>query len=1122
MVQGKQAMGGVLVMLLAMGSIGVQGVRANSIEPQQLAQQTTEVTGELSENSQTLRNGSYFNVHPLEGKAGETFVIDLISSDFDAYLRLYRLGPNGRQLIARNDDGGEGTNARLVVTLSAKGTYQVLANSYSAGETGQYRLSWSLRSQGNATDANANIPSPSNPLGSLLTEIFTPELSSGNTNLPSPSDSPESFFADLIQQGLTQDLQEIPLPLRQWFLQELQPSIQIATASTLYQESIKLLLRGRYSEAEARAQELVAILREEYGESHPETAKGLIGLARVYDFQGRLDRAAQLYQEALVINREHLGESHPESILSLRILASTYRNQGRYGEAIPLFEEVLNLRRGVFGDRHPNVALSLNDLAGVYRLLGDYDEAETLYQEALSIYREQREPDPDISSILNNLATLYSDRGRYDEAEALLQEAIAIEPETIFLNNLGEAYQSQGRYAEARKLFEEVLERRQIRREQLGEPPQAVAQSFQVLAVNSHALGRYDEAIDFAQKGLEIRRERSGDWFWTVAQSLDTLSTAYLAQGNITQAITTLSEGLNIEELNLDLNLATLNDAQRQAYAITLSNTTQKAISLHLQAAPNSPEAARLALTTLLRRKGRVLEAGTSSLQRLRQNLSPEDRETLDRLAQAQRQLSAFIFNPPDNLPPEQYNTRLAELETTVAQLESTLARRSAVFRAEFTPVEIAAVQAQIPSNGVLVEYVRYQPFNAKDVQKPWETDRYAAYLLFPDGRIQAVDLGEAAPIDAAVQSFTRLLQNRSADFQRAGAVPTLRPDVVEGATNTLQTLVFDPIAPYLQNTQHLLISPDSQLNRLPFEALQPETGGDYLVQQYQISYLNSGRDLPKFNLVPSSNNPAIVLANPDYETADDTVQIAQIPDSTESDRSVNERSTELSQLQVRPLPGTAAEAEAIKPLLPNAQLFDGIEATENILKTVQSPRILHIATHGFFLPDSDRPTPNALSLGVSGSNFSATSISPESTLENPLLRSGLALAGFNNRNSGNEDGVLTALEASNLNLLGTQLVVLSACDTGLGDIANGEGVYGLRRAFALAGAQTQLISLWQVSDFGTKNLMARYYQKLNQGMGTSEALRSVQLEMIANGGNYSHPYYWAAFVLAGDWRPLE
>ena len=195
-------------------------------------------------------------------------------------------------------------------------------------------------------------------------------------------------------------------------------------------------------------------------------------------------------------------------------------------------------------------------------------------------------------------------------------------------------------------------------------------------------------------------------------------------------------------------------------------------------------------------------------------------------------------------------------------------------------------------------------------------------------------------------------------------------------------------------------------------------------------------------------------------------------------------------------------------------------QATENALKQIEAPRILHIATHGFFLQDVERPAPDSRGIGVVGTG-SPLSPSAGVAVENPLLRSGLALAGFNSRSSGSEDGVLTALEASNLNLFGTQLVVLSACETGLGDIANGEGVYGLRRAFALAGAESQLMSLWQVSDFGTQSLMAQYYEKLTAGMGRSEALREVQLEMIESGGQYSSPYYWAAFILTGKWRPL-
>ncbi|MDA0266202.1 MAG: CHAT domain-containing protein [Cyanobacteria bacterium] len=311
---------------------------------------------------------------------------------------------------------------------------------------------------------------------------------------------------------------------------------------------------------------------------------------------------------------------------------------------------------------------------------------------------------------------------------------------------------------------------------------------------------------------------------------------------------------------------------------------------------------------------------------------------------------------------------------------------------------------------------------------------------------------------------------------------------------------------------------------------MQQETGGPFLVEQYQISYLSSGRALLKLGVNEPSTQPAVILANPDYDQASN----APLPSLGEgpgvgapelgvraSESASGQRSTQLSQLQVGPLPGTAAEAEAIRALLPDATVLTEATATENALKQVQAPRILHIATHGFFLANLERE-PEGRG-GLEALAAEALSFPPSAILtENPLLRSGLALAGFNARRSGSEDGVLTALEASALHLFGTQLVVLSACETGLGDIANGEGVYGLRRAFAIAGAETQLISLWQVDDYGTQSLMAQYYEKLLSGRGRAAALRDVQLAMLNSGSPYAHPYYWAAFITTGDWRPLD
>ena len=247
-----------------------------------------------------------------------------------------------------------------------------------------------------------------------------------------------------------------------------------------------------------------------------------------------------------------------------------------------------------------------------------------------------------------------------------------------------------------------------------------------------------------------------------------------------------------------------------------------------------------------------------------------------------------------------------------------------------------------------------------------------------------------------------------------------------------------------------------------------------------------------------------------------------------------------MPEIYFEPLPGTAAEAKALSSILPNAVTLTKERATEWALKEVSGPSILHIATHGFFLTGKQqlRTGTRGLSLASSG-----TQVVPSARNENPLLRSGLALAGANWLLGGKgEDGILSALEAAGLDLSGTKLVVLSACETGLGDIKKGEGVYGLRRAMVLAGSESQVITLWLVEDNATRDLMVAYYKRLQAGEGRTEALRQVQLEMIKNGkemqgkgltrdlggklaalsADYSHPFFWASFIQSGDWRGVD
>ncbi|MGB6013211.1 MAG: CHAT domain-containing protein, partial [Nodosilinea sp.] len=296
-------------------------------------------------------------------------------------------------------------------------------------------------------------------------------------------------------------------------------------------------------------------------------------------------------------------------------------------------------------------------------------------------------------------------------------------------------------------------------------------------------------------------------------------------------------------------------------------------------------------------------------------------------------------------------------------------------------------------------------------------------------------------------------------------------------------------------------------LNLVPFAALVDEQNR-YLVETYTLTHLTSGRDLLRMQSQAPNQQPPVILADPNFDTADAT-GVMQVASASRGEA----RSADMSNLRFGRLEGSAQEVAAIRPLLgEDAVVLTEARATENALKQVQGPNILHLATHGFFLENMQVPLPN---MGIG--ELPQLSI----RIENPLLRSGLALAGFNQRESDGEDGVLTALEVAGLNLRGTRLVVLSACETGLGDIADGEGVYGLRRAFVMAGAESQLMSLWQVSDRGTADLMQQYYERLSQGEGRSEALRQVQLTALENSA-YRHPYHWAAFFFSGQWTPMD
>jgi CHAT domain-containing protein len=352
--------------------------------------------------------------------------------------------------------------------------------------------------------------------------------------------------------------------------------------------------------------------------------------------------------------------------------------------------------------------------------------------------------------------------------------------------------------------------------------------------------------------------------------------------------------------------------------------------------------------------------------------------------------------------------------------------------------------------------------------------------------------LGEVGAINAAVEAFRNTLRDPS------------RTEVKRVA-RALDEKVMRPVRALLRQSTHLLISPDGQLNLIPIAALLDEHER-YLIERYSITYLTSGRDLLRLQVPRESQQPPVIVADPAFGDPP-TVVTASGKAKLDDEKII-----------FTPLRGAREEVRAIKEFFPTAIMLTKEQATETALKQITAPSFLHIATHGFFLEEqATPPSPTTRNVRRNPATRMGKWIV---RVANPLLRSGLALAGANQGKNGEEDGILTALEAAGLNLWGTQLVVLSACDTGVGEVRNGDGVYGLRRALILAGVESQIMSLWPVADTSTRDLMTGYYNALQQGEGRNEALRRVQLQMLQN-KDRQHPFYWASFIQSGKWTTL-
>jgi len=918
-------------------------------------------------------------------------------------------------------------------------------------------------------------------------------------------------------------------------------SSQSADLEQLKIQALTLWSENKFDEALTLLEQVLATQEQTLGPDKPEIAETLNLLASLYGTRGDYSQMEPLYQRSLSIYQKAFNLQHPGAIDTLFALASFYVSVGNYQDAETLYDRALAIHQQL---NYPNT-LTRNTKETILfmgygffqQLQGNYAQAETYLQRSLAI-EKQLYQNSQVPPSSYYLAILYLKTGNYAKAESLLQDTLAIEsqnpynPGMMSFGYLGELYLLQGKYQEAESA---LLKAKEAYYDILQDADDYVPNWIDLNLARLYEIkGNYQQAEQLLQGFIQHPKLQAQNI--ANAYYLQKLASFYWRQGNIPKANEFHQQTLAVQERNIASILPLGSERRKRDYMKQVAESTHSFISFHLQAAPDSLEAAQVATTAILQRKGRLLDTLAYNLQLLQERLSPEERQLFEELNSTRSQLAALVFKGIDGqqqpqqliVTQEQSATleAIARLEREADRLESLLNSRSVEFlAAESPPVTIDAVKNLIPQDAALVELMLYQPVDptateTASIPPPPEKfgkPRYAAYLLFPTGELKWVDLGEAAVIDEAVLKLRRALRQQPPSGDRparlTGGGQLTLPQIKELARE-LDALVVEPIRPLLAGKTNLLIAPDGQLNLVPFGVLVDESDR-FLVQSYTITYLTSGRDLLRLQLPKPETKPPLVLGNPNFDSAGDPPRpplgrgevenpprppLGRGEAVASGSRGSNTRSLDLTRLQYEELPGTKAEIEAIAPLLPEATVVEGVAATEAAIKEVERPEILHLATHGFFLSNATTQT---------------------ASIENPLLRSGLALAGFNSRDESpnDSDGVLTALEVAALNLRGTELVVLSACETGLGDVANGDGVYGLRRAFTIAGAESQLMSLWKVSDYHTKEMMIGYYQKLKEGRGRSEAMRDIQLEML---NKYEYPYYWGSFIPAGNWQPME
>ncbi|MDX2188303.1 MAG: CHAT domain-containing tetratricopeptide repeat protein [Bacteroidota bacterium] len=862
----------------------------------------------------------------------------------------------------------------------------------------------------------------------------------------------------------------------------------LVNLASLYREM------GRFLDAETRYKKAKDIYVETVGENNVEYAGLLNNMAIFYTEMGKYELAERYYQESLMITENVLGSIHPDFAKTLNNLASLYKTMGRYEDAEGMYLRASKITREAMGEKNFDYATSLNNLGALYEIMGRYKESEDYYKEALKtiqiIFGEKH---PVYANQLNNIAGLYDLTKEYAEAERLYNQALEIQSQVLgekhpdylaTLNNLALLQQKTGNFDKAEELYKRNVNKSKAT---FGVKHPSYATALVNLAGLYEAMAKYRDAESLYNTALAIRKEALGQEHPDYGKTLTSLARLYTVLNQYVKADSMWNKAISLDLYEIKKYFPSMSEKEKGQFYSGIRIYFEQYNSYALIRVRTQPSILGKMYNNQLATKALLLNASN----KLRHTILESGDTVLihhfkEWLNQKEFLSKVYAMSNEDR---QNQHINVDSLERLANASEKELSRSSETFKNanDVTFYTWQDVKKALKPGEAAMEIIRFPKFKFDSAGIYQDSVFYAALIVKPTS-----------------QNSPELILMRDGAAMETKLLKYYRNSIkTQGENEYCYKYFWKEIANSLKGYKKVYVSPDGAYNQMNINTLQNMQTKMYVFDEIEVQIVANTKDLVIQKPAQNAVKSIILCGNPNFMFREK---------SKRSEAGYDDQSMEYKQT-LPPLPGTEAEVKQIDQIASQnawqSRVYTGSQVTEERVKKFESAKVIHIATHGFFENDVQ-----------GGKTGKAAAIS-----ENPLLRSGLMLAGsditMQNKKNGyihsdtkSEDGILTAYEAMNLSLDHTDLVVLSACETGLGEVKNGEGVYGLQRSFQVAGARSIVNSLWTVNDQTTMLLMTSFYKEWMRTGDRKQAFRTAQSTVRKQ---FSHPYYWGAFVMIGD-----